>query len=63
MPGGSGWQLADPAGPAVPLVTGEADCWPLLAISGGGPVTVAGEWSAAGLRPLTAWHGDQAVPL
>lgn len=63
VPGGSGWQLADPAGPAVPLVTGDADCWPLLAISGGAPVTVAGEWSAAGLRPLTAWHGDQAVPL
>lgn len=63
VPGETGWQLADPAGAAVPLVTGEADCWPLLAISGGAPVTVAGEWSTAGLRPLTAWHGDQAVAL
>jgi SWIM zinc finger len=63
VPGSDHWQLADPAGPAVPLVTGEADCWPLLAISGGAPVTVAGEWSAAGLRPLTAWHRDQAVAL
>jgi hypothetical protein len=57
----AGWRLADPGGLAVPLVTGETDCWPLLAISGGAPVTVAGEWSAAGLRPLTAWHGDLAV--
>ena len=36
---------------------------PLLAISGGHPVTVAGEWSPAGLTALTAWHGDRAVPL
>jgi len=63
VPQADGWRLADPAGPAIPLVPGEADCWPLLAISGGAPVTVAGEWSPAGLRPLTAWHGDLAVPL
>jgi hypothetical protein len=27
----------------------------LVAISGGGAVTVAGEWSADGLLPLTVW--------
>jgi hypothetical protein len=32
-------------------------------VSAGAPVTVAGEWSAAGLRPLTCWDGDRAVRL
>jgi hypothetical protein len=63
VPGQDRWQFADPSGSAVPLLTGGVDCWTLLAISGGRPVTVAGEWSADGLRPLTAWHGAQAVPL
>jgi hypothetical protein len=35
----------------------------LAAVSGGRPVVVAGEWTAEGLRPLTVWHGDTAVPL
>jgi SWIM zinc finger len=56
------WYLADLSGAAVPLL-GEDSLWPLLAVSGGHPVTVAGEWSPAGLIPLTVWHGDQAVPL
>jgi hypothetical protein len=63
VPGDGDWRLADDSGQAVPLVTDDAGCWPLLAISGGGPVTVAGEWSGTELRPLTAWHGDQAVRL
>ncbi len=29
--------------------------WQLLALSGGGPVTVAGEWDGKRLRPLTVW--------
>jgi hypothetical protein len=63
LPTGAGWQFADASGQVVPLLTAGTDAWSLLAISGGGPVTVAGEWSADGLRPLTAWHGDTAVPL
>jgi SWIM zinc finger len=58
-----GWQFTDSSGRAVPLLTGGIDVWPLAAISGGGRVTVAGEWGVAGLRPLTAWHGDMAVRL
>ena len=57
----------DAAGHAVPLHPGARDCWPLFAISGGGPVTVAGEWTPRGLWPLTAWdEGGMAfgaVPL
>ena len=59
---GGHWHLVDSSGAALPL-TGQESLWPLLAISGGHPVTVAGEWGPAGLTALTAWHGDRAVPL
>jgi hypothetical protein len=59
---GDRWHLVDSSGTALPLL-GQESLWPLLAISGGHPVTVAGEWSPAGLTPLTAWHGDRAVQL
>lgn len=62
VPAGDRWQLADRAGVALPLL-GRDSRWRLLAVSGGAPVTVAGEWSPAGLTPLTVWHGDVAVPL
>lgn len=63
VPAAGGWRFADRSGSVVPLVTAGTDCWSLLAISGGAPVTVAGEWGPEGLRPLTAWHGHQPVPL
>jgi SWIM zinc finger len=56
------WYLVDRSGAALPLLGQEA-VWPLLAVSGGHPVTVAGEWGPAGLTALTAWHDDRAVPL
>ena len=59
---GGRWHLVDSCGAALPLL-GQESLWPLLAISGGHPVTVAGEWSPAGLTALTAWHGDRAVSL
>ena len=56
--------VSDEAGHALPLHPGAGDCWPLLAISGGRPVRVAGEWTPRGLWPLTAWdEGGQAVLL
>ena len=50
--------VADASGDALPLHPGAGDCWPLFAISGGHPVTVAGEWTPRGLWPLTGWTGD-----
>ncbi len=47
--------VSDAAGHVLPLHPGAGDCWPLFAISGGCPVTVVGEWTPAGLWPLTAW--------
>jgi hypothetical protein len=66
-PGGGGpqvnrWQLIDRTGAALPLAERES-LWTLLAVSGGQPVTVAGEWHPDGLLPLTVWHGDRAVAL
>jgi hypothetical protein len=62
VPGEPGWQLVDSSGRALPLL-GQESRWPLLAVSGGHPVCLAGEWSPAGLIALTVWHGDQAVRL
>jgi hypothetical protein len=56
--------LYDTAGDALPLHPGAGDCWPLFALSGGHPLTVAGEWTPRGLWPLTAWdQGGVTVPL
>ena len=63
VPADGGWRFADRAGLLVPLVTAGIDGMLLLAVSGGGPVTLAGEWSPEGLRPMTAWYGHQAVRL
>jgi hypothetical protein len=55
--------LLDADGDALPLHPGAGDCWPLFALSGGAPLTVAGEWSPRGLWPLTAWDQTGTVPL
>ncbi|MFZ0191605.1 MAG: SWIM zinc finger family protein [Streptosporangiaceae bacterium] len=56
--------LYDVADEALPLHPGAGDCWPLFALSGGHPLTVAGEWTPRGLWPLAAWdQGGMVVPL
>jgi hypothetical protein len=59
---GKPWHLVDRDGSALPMRYADS-LWTLLAVSGGHPVTVAGEWQPGGLIPLTVWHGDQAVAL
>ncbi len=60
----AGLAVCDAAGDAVPLHPEAGVCWTLLALSGGHPVTVAGEWTPRGLWPLTAWDEDgRAVQL
>jgi hypothetical protein len=56
------WHLVDPSGTSLPLRYSES-LWTLLAVSGGNPVTVAGEWTPDGLTALTVWHSRQAVGL
>jgi hypothetical protein len=56
--------VSDAADDALPLHPGAGGCWPLFALSGGRPVTVAGEWTPRGLWPLTVWtHDGMAVRL
>ena len=56
--------LRDADGGALPLHPGAGDCWPLFALSGGRPLTVAGEWTPRGLWPLTGWdESGRPVPL
>lgn len=58
----TGWRLQC-TDATVPLAIGDIAVWLLVATSGGAPVTVAGEWTGAALRPLTCWHRGQAVRL
>ncbi|MFW6694629.1 SWIM zinc finger family protein [Streptomyces sp. MAR4 CNX-425] len=65
--GDDGWQLAQRTGdgalPLHPAAARGPGVWQLLAVSGGGPVTVFGEFGHAGFRPLTTWSAGTAVPL
>jgi hypothetical protein len=62
--GERGWCLMPSAGQGgVPLDPAAGDPWRLVAAAGGRPVTVAGEWTAAGLRPLSVWVRDRLVRL
>ncbi|MGD9997746.1 MAG: SWIM zinc finger family protein [Ilumatobacteraceae bacterium] len=60
--GNGRWTLADPTG-AVSIVPGFWRLGEMIALSGGRPVTIAGEWSADGVLPLTMWADGQAVTL
>ncbi|MFD0684622.1 SWIM zinc finger family protein [Actinomadura fibrosa] len=60
--GGDGdLHAVDAAGDALPLHM--TSPWRLLAISGGGPVTLTGEWITGVLRPLTAWQDDEGAVI
>jgi hypothetical protein len=55
VPLGDGrWVLADDTG-ALPVVAGFWRLAELVAVGGGRPATVMGEWSAEGFLPLTVW--------
>jgi hypothetical protein len=56
-------ELIDAEGRRVPLPCEDTALWRLLAVSGGHPVTVFGEYTDAGLEPLTVWAEGSAVGL
>ncbi|QSS92642.1 SWIM zinc finger family protein [Streptomyces sp. M54] len=63
VPTGDGWQLADArsasAVPIAPAALSRPGLWKLVALSGGGPVTVFGEIGHRGFDPYAAWDpGD-----
>ena len=49
----------DATGTGCPLLELDGQPWPLLAQSGGEPLTVFGEWNGSGLRPLSVLPDDQ----
>jgi hypothetical protein len=60
---GRSWHLVDASGAGVPVDPAAGTPWRLVGLAGGRPVPVAGEWSAAGFRPLSAWAGGRLVKL
>jgi hypothetical protein len=46
------WRIRDAEGASLPLLPG--DYWLLVAVSGGSPLDLAGEWDGEALRPLGA---------
>jgi hypothetical protein len=54
--------LVDPAGTALPLAQ-DTDIWQLLALSGGHPVPVFGEWISQRLHPLSVEIDNRLVAL
>ncbi len=57
------WFLRDSSGTALPLCHGLRITWHLLALSGGVPITLFGEWDGHRLRPLTAWTTGACHPV
>ncbi|WP_039800416.1 SWIM zinc finger family protein [Nocardia araoensis] len=57
-----GWYVTEPDGTALPIRPGEQP-WTLLAVSGGHPVTVVGEWSVDGLEPISVFTGGEVIDL
>ncbi|WP_299532460.1 SWIM zinc finger family protein [uncultured Streptomyces sp.] len=59
VPSGDGWQLADEKGesavPIAPAAAAGPGLWRLVAVSGGGPLTVFGELGHRGFDPLATW--------
>ena len=56
---GEGWAVRDADGAVLPLSPRFERGWPLLALSGGHPLGLFGEWDGAVLRPLGAWAGGR----
>lgn len=55
------YAVVDAGGAALPLQRGEHDV--LIAVSGGHPVTLLGEWNGDALAPLRVWSGGRSTPL
>ena len=53
------WWLQDDAKHVLPISPSFQKGWELLAISGGYPLTVFGEWNGATFLPLSLWSGQQ----
>jgi hypothetical protein len=58
---GERWFMRDAEGLVLPLARRFARGWRLLALSGGQPLGLFGEWDGEALLPLSAWAEDRFV--
>lgn len=56
------WYARDAENREAPLKVSEDDGWELLALSGGHPLALFGEWQGDCWRPLTAWTLQDETP-
>lgn len=56
---GDQWWLLDRAGQALPISPRFQQGWEMMAVSGGGPLTVFGEWDGERFLPLSLWNESQ----
>jgi hypothetical protein len=52
---GDKWFVRDSEGRLLSVIGGESYGWKLMALSGGHPITVFGEWNGRALLPLSTW--------
>ncbi len=57
------WLIVDPAGVSVPLQVDSTVAWQMIALSGGHPMTLSGEWNGQALIPLGVWVSDRFWPV
>jgi hypothetical protein len=60
---GEEWAVRDTEGALLPLPPRFSRGWQLLAISGGQPLSLFGEWDGEMLRPLSVWSREGFVAL
>ena len=54
-PRGDGWMIRDSVGRTLPIVRRFAQGWKLMALSGGRPLTLFGEYDGDAVAPLSVW--------
>jgi hypothetical protein len=57
------WEVTDREGRGLDLMADDGVGWKLLALSGGRPLQLLGEWEEDGVRPLATWAEDRMVAL
>ena len=60
---GEQWFARDTGGRLLSLRRDSASGWKLLALSGGYPITIFGEWNGRSLLPISAWAEGRHVEL
>jgi hypothetical protein len=60
---GDGWAVRDEAGQMLSLAPHATPGWRLMALSGGHPLSLFGEWNGVHLRPLAVCMGGRYCPV